>query len=175
MLFSGFMKVEFRQVKAGGSEFRFSVAAADLELEAEGLKFPESIEVELTATKSGDEIIFQGTISTLIEAECARCLELFEKPISSKLQFVIQFLDVGGSEDMGDDDFVVLPKTSEDYDISERIREAIILELPYKPLCEINCKGLCPMCGENLNETDCGCTQDKTDERWDTLRQLFGD
>lgn len=173
MLFSDFMKVEFRQVKAGGSEFSFSVPATDLELEIEGFKFPEPIEVELTAIKSGDEIIFQGNVSTLIEAECARCLELFEKEISSKLQFVIQFLDVGGPEDTGDDDFVVLPRTREDYDITDRVRESIILELPYKPLCEVGCKGLCPMCGENLNETDCGCTQDKTDERWDTLRQLF--
>jgi len=169
------MKVEFRQVKAGGSEFSFSVPATDLELEVQGFKFPEPIGIELTATKSGDEIIFQGNVSTLIEAECARCLELFEKPVSSRLQFVIQFLDVGGPEDTGDDDFVVLPKTAEDYDISDRVREAIILELPYKPLCEKSCRGLCPMCGENLNETDCGCTQDETDERWDTLRRLFGE
>jgi uncharacterized protein len=89
------------------------------------------------------------------------------------MQFVIQFLDVNGTEDTGDDDFMVLPKTQEDYDITTRVREAILLELPYKPLCENDCKGLCSMCGENLNETDCGCTQDKTDERWDTLRQLF--
>lgn len=151
----------------------FAAPASDLELEVEGFKFPEPIEVELTATKSGDEIIFQGKVSTLIEAECARCLELFEKQISTKMQFVVQFLDIGGAEDTGDDDFMVLPKTQEDYDISDRVRQAIILELPYKPLCEVDCKGLCPMCGENLNETDCGCTQDKTDERWDTLRQLF--
>jgi uncharacterized protein len=173
MLFSDFMKVEFRQVKAGGSEFGFSAPATDLELDVEGFKFPEPIEVKLTATKSGDEVIFQGNVSTLIEAECARCLELFEKRISSRMQFVIQFLDVNGTEDTGDDDFMVLPKTQEDYDISSRVREAIMLELPYKPLCENDCKGLCSMCGENLNETDCGCTQDKTDERWDTLRQLF--
>jgi len=169
------MKVEFRQVKAGGSEFSFSVPATDLELEIEGFKFSEPIEVELTATKSGDEIVFQGKVSTLIEAECARCLELFEKRISSKMQFVVQFMDVGGPEDTGDDDFVVLPKTTEDYDISDRVRETIILELPYKPLCKADCKGLCPMCGADLNETDCGCTQDKTDERWDALRELFGE
>lgn len=168
------MKVEFRQVKTGSS-FNFSVAPADLDFEADVFKFPEPINVELTATKSGDEIIFQGQVSTLIEAECARCLELFEKPVSSKLQFVVQFLDVDGPEDTGDDDFVVLPRTAEDYDISERVREIILLELPYKPLCDPNCKGLCPMCGENLNERDCGCTQDKKDERWDALRELFGD
>ena len=168
------MKIEFREVKAGGSEFSFSVPPADLELEADTFKFPEPIDVKVSAVKSGDEIIFQATVSTLIEAECARCLELFEKRISSKLQFVVQFLDIGGPEDTGDDDFVVLPRSAEDYDISDRVREALILELPYKPLCKTSCKGLCPMCGQNLNEADCGCTQDETDERWDTLRKLFG-
>lgn len=174
MLFSGFMKIEFREVKAGGSRFSFSVPPADLELEAEGFKFPEPVEVKLDAVKSGDEIIFQASVSTLIEAECARCLELFEKRIGSKLQFVVQLMDLAGAEDTGDDDFVVLPKSAEDYDIADRIREAIILELPYKPLCKTNCRGLCPMCGQNLNESDCGCTRDDTDERWDTLRKLFG-
>ena len=174
MLFSNFMKIEFREVKAGGSEFSFSVPPTDLEFEADTFKFPEPIEVKVSAVKSGDEIIIQATISTLIEAECARCLELFEKRICSKLQFVVQFLDVGGPEDTGDDDFVVLPKSAEDYDISDRVREAIILELPYKPLCKTDCKGLCPMCGQNLNEGQCDCTPDETDERWDTLRKLFG-
>ncbi len=167
------MKVEFRQVKAEGSEFDFSVKALDLDLEVDGFKFPEPIEIQLIATRSGDEIICQGQVSTAIEAECSRCLELFEKQINSDLQFVIQFLDVGGPEDSGDDDFIVLPKTAEDYSIDDRVREAIIMELPIKPLCEANCKGLCSMCGGDLNETDCGCTQDKTDERWDNLKQLF--
>jgi uncharacterized protein len=169
------MKVEFRKVKAGGSMFNLETTASDLELEAAGFKFPDPIEVELNAIKSGDEIIFQGNVTTMIEAECARCLELFEKPVEARMQFVVQFLDVDTPEDTGDDDFVVLPKSMEDYDISERVREVILLELPYKPLCELNCKGLCPMCGENLNERDCGCTQDKTDERWDALRELFGE
>lgn len=168
------MKIEFREVKAGGSRFSFSVPPADLELEADRFKFPEPVEVKLTAVKSGDEIIFQGTVSSLIEAECARCLELFEKRIGSKMQFVVQLLDIARPGDTGDDDFVVLPKNAEDFDITDRVREAVILELPYKPLCKTSCRGLCPMCGQNLNEGDCGCTRDEPDERWDTLRKLFG-
>ena len=167
------VKVDFRQIKPEGSELNFSESAEDLDLAAEGVEFPEPIEVELTATKTGDEIIIQGRLSTTAGMDCSRCLERFELPISSKLQFVIQLLDINAPQDSDDEDFVILPKTIQEYDLAERVREAILLELPLKPLCSESCRGLCPMCGTNLNESECECTPDKTDERWESLRQLF--
>lgn len=173
LLISAFVKVDFRQVKPEGSEFAFAVSAEDLELSAEGVGFPAPIELDLTATKTGDEMIFQGTISTTAEMDCSRCLDRFEMPIRSRLQFVIQLLEINSPQDSDDEDFIVLPKTTPEYDLSGRVREAILLELPLKPLCSVSCRGLCPMCGTNLNESDCECTPDKTDERWESLRQLF--
>jgi uncharacterized protein len=173
LLISAFVKVDFRQVKPDGSEFSFAVSADDLELSAEGVEFPEPIELDLTATKTGDEMIFQGAISSTAEMDCSRCLDRFEMPIQSKIQFVIQLLEISSPQNSDDDDFVVLPKTTQEYDFSERVREAILLELPLKPLCSVSCRGLCPMCGTNLNESGCDCTPDKTDERWESLRQLF--
>jgi uncharacterized protein len=167
------MKVNFRQLKSGGVELNFSESAEELNLDLDYVKFPEPVEVDLDVNKSGDEIIFQGRLSTLAELECSRCLDIFELPIDSNLQFVVHMLEEDGLQDTGDDDFVVLPKTAQEYDISPRVREAIILELPLKALCSESCNGLCSMCGANLNEVECDCTPDKTDERWDSLRQLF--
>lgn len=167
------MKVDFRQIKPEGSELSFSESAEDLDLTAEGIEFPEPVEVELTATKTGDEIIVQGRLSTMAGMDCSRCLDRFEMPISSKLQFVIQLLEISAPQDSDDEDFVILPKTIQEYDLSERVRQAILLELPLKALCSESCLGLCPMCGTNLNESKCECTPDKTDERWESLRQLF--
>jgi uncharacterized protein len=169
------MKLDLRQVKPEGTELAFSEISEDLELAVNGMEFPEPIQVDLTAIKSGDEIIVQGRISTSVEMECSRCLEVFEMNMSPKIQFVIQLLDSSEPQLSNDDDFVIIPKTTGEYDISERIRESIILELPLKPLCSDSCRGLCPMCGVNLNETECDCTPDKTDERWDALKQLFGE
>lgn len=167
------MKLDLRQIKPDGTEFNYSELAQDLELAAQGFEFPDPIEAVLSAAKSGDEIIVQGRVSTAIEMECARCLDIFEMEINPKIQFVIQLLDTNQPEFSTDDDFVILPKTTGEVDISDRIRESIILELPLKPLCFDGCRGLCPMCGVNLNETECDCTPDKSDERWDTLKQLF--
>jgi uncharacterized protein len=169
------MKLDLRNVKPDGSDYSFSELAQDLELAEVGYEFPDPIEVELFASKSGDEIIVQGKVKTLAEIECSRCLELYEMDINPKMQFVIQLLDSIPPQQSTDDDFVILPKTTGEYDITDRVREAIILELPLKALCSDTCKGLCPMCGTNLNEEECDCTPDKTDERWDSLKQLFNE
>ena len=169
------VKIDLRQIKPEGTEISFSEISQDLELVAEGFEFPEPIEVNLTASKSGDEIIIQGRTATLVEMECSRCLDIFEETMNTRLQFVIQLLDINEPQFSNDDDFVILSKTAGEYDISNRVRESILLELPLKPLCSDSCRGLCPLCGVNLNETECECTPDKTDERWDSLKQLFGD
>ncbi len=167
------MKVDFRQIEPEGSELSFSESAEDLDLTAEGIEFPEPIEVDVTVNQTGDEIIVQGRLSTMAGMDCSRCLERFEMPVSSKLQFVIQLLELNAAQDSDDEDFVILPKTTQEYDLSGRVREAIMLEIPLKSLCKESCIGLCSMCGTNLNETNCDCTPDKTDERWESLRQLF--
>ena len=167
------MKIDLRLIKPEGTEVNFSEISQDLELTAEGFEFPDAIEVNLIASKSGDEIIVQGRTSTLAEMECSRCLDVFEEIITAKMQFVIQLLEINEPQTTNDDDYVILPKTAGEYDITERVREAILLELSLKPLCSESCRGLCPMCGVNLNETECDCMPDKTDERWDSLKQLF--
>ena len=167
--------MDLRNVKPEGSDYSFSELAQDMDLAEPGFEFPDPIEVELILSKSGDEVIVQGRIKTAVEVECSRCLDIYEIDINPKLQFVIQMLDTISPQQSNDDDFIILPKTTGEYDIVNRIREAIILELPLKPLCSDNCKGLCPMCGINLNEEQCDCAPDKTDERWDSLKQLFNE
>jgi uncharacterized protein len=167
------MKLDLRNIKPEGCELNFSEISQDLELAVEGFEFPEPINVDINAAKSGDEIIVQGQVSLVVEMECSRCLEIFETDINHKIQLVIQLLDISEPQHSEDDDFVILPKTTGEFDLSDRIREAIMLELPLKPLCSDSCRGLCPMCGVNRNEAECECTPDKTDERWDSLKQLF--
>ncbi len=167
------MKIEIRQIKPEGSEFNFSKSADELEISAEGVKFPSPIEVDVTAILTGDEIICQGEAYTEVEIECSRCLEIFDLLVKAHLQFVVQMLDTTKELTSDNEDFEVIPKTQTSLDISQRVREGILLALPLKPLCSEDCKGLCPMCGINLNESECDCLPDKTDERWDALKKLF--
>lgn len=170
------MKIEIRQIADQGKDFHFAETAEEMEISAEGIKFPNPIEVDISATLSGDEIICQGEAYTEVEIECSRCLDIFDYEIKANLQFVVQILDSPIEVDNeSDEDFEVISKTENFLDISSRVRDAIVLSLPLKPLCGEDCRGLCPMCGANLNDGDCDCTPDKSDERWDALKNLFGE
>ena len=57
-------------------------------------------------------------------------------------------------------------------DMSEPIRQALLVALPMRPLCRENCRGLCPVCGANRNNTDCGHHEEPMDSRWEGLREL---
>jgi len=167
------MNLDLRQIRVESTDLHFSQSAEELEISVAGVKFPAPIEIDVAATMIGDEIICQGEVFTEVEIECSRCLELFDMPIEAHLQFVVQMIDSPQELESEDDDFEVIPKTQTNYDISQRVRDAVTLSLPLKPLCSEDCRGLCPMCGTNLNESTCDCTPDKTDERWDALKNLF--
>ena len=59
------------------------------------------------------------------------------------------------------------------YDLDPLITEDIFLDLPSKLLCSEDCKGLCPVCGKNRNEGDCGCEKQTVDPRLEILKQLM--
>jgi uncharacterized protein len=57
-------------------------------------------------------------------------------------------------------------------DVGGLTREAVVLAIPEQILCSSECKGLCPVCGRNLNKEECGCPREAVDERWSTLRDI---
>ena len=67
------------------------------------------------------------------------------------------------------DDLDTFAFDGEVIELEPLLREQFVLSLPYAPLCREDCKGLCPTCGTNLNESTCNCTPSKTDSRWDAL------
>jgi uncharacterized protein len=174
-LISRLMKIDIRQIKDVPKVFHLSETAEELDIAADGAKFPFPVEVEFTATLSGDEMICQADVTAEVELECGRCLEIYNLPLYSRLQFVVQLMDMSPEITNDDDDFEIISKSQAELEIGQRVREAVILNLPFKPLCSDDCKGLCPMCGADLNETPCDCVPDKTDDRWDVLKNLFDD
>lgn len=57
-------------------------------------------------------------------------------------------------------------------DLSPAVREQILLSVPASPLCREDCKGLCPRCGKDLNDGDCGCDRTAMDPRWSALKGI---
>jgi len=111
---------------------------------------------ELYAQVVDGTLIVRGTVSAEIRAECARCTQIFSTTVSDS-GFLRDYSDV----------FEV-----EEVDLTEGLREAIILELPSFPLCDEECKGLCSACGKDLNEGPCGCSGGDKRGAWEALDNL---
>lgn len=130
------------------------------------------LEVRLEAQQAGADVVVRGTIRGRFQDECGRCLEPVVVEVADDLGRLYR-----EGEDLVEeesDDVLPLPAGS-DLDLTEPVREQVLLAVPPFPYCREDCRGLCPSCGSNLNETTCECTVDDVDERWAPLRQLRSD
>ncbi len=102
----------------------------------------------------------------VLEGPCARCLETARLVVSVDAR---EIHDPASSDDelksdFVDDDLVL--------DVNAWAQEAMGLEFPQRLLCVDDCKGLCPQCGANLNQTTCDCVPETGDSRWDKLKEI---
>ena len=98
---------------------------------------------------------------------CDRCLTAFERTYDVPLEHIL----VATLEDEENDEYILLDQYQ--LNLADLTMADILLELPYKSLCCEDCRGLCPMCGKNLNEGLCGCTHKSVDPRLAVLGQLL--
>jgi uncharacterized protein len=168
------MKIEFKRDLEGWSQtLKLEESPEGLELSAEGASFEELVRVDLSVSKSGTQFICRGKVATSVKLECSRCLLVYDQPLVSDLDFVVDFGE--GQQELGseEDNYLVVDPSSNFIQIDNMVREAILLALPLKPLCSKDCKGLCPICGIDLNKSGCGCVKREIDPRWEKLKGLL--
>jgi uncharacterized protein len=121
--------------------------------------------IRITRTPQG--ILLQAGLQALTELECVRCLTAFQQ----KLKLIFTELYAFSQRYMTDSG-LLMPETGI-IDLGPVLREYAVLEIPISPLCKPDCKGLCPICGNNLNETTCNHEDDSVDPRLAALRSLL--
>jgi uncharacterized protein len=147
----------------------------DIQVDYEGLLGLEDVRVELDIQQSGEEFFCQGKVMSLVRMECSRCLGAFERELNNQTDFIIsdrESCEARAKEAIDDEDYVFFEGSDLAVDLSDIVRQTILLAISMKPLCSDDCRGLCPVCGANLNVTACGCRTEKTDTRWDALKKL---
>ena len=120
---------------------------------------PDGIDYDLVLTNAGEGILASGMVRTHVVGTCDRCLERAEFDIASEVDEYFLF-EAPAEDELGDDEDEVdysLVGDDDAIDLAGPIMAAILMETPYVVLCREDCKGLCPTCGANLNEGDCGC------------------
>ncbi|MFZ5827999.1 MAG: YceD family protein [Bacillota bacterium] len=143
------------------------------------VRFEEPFTGEAEIWNAGDRLLVKVDLSGEASLVCGRCLGEFTEPLD--VFFEEEFIEAGHGEGRAEEDEeeesgrTVSFYTGDEIDLTDPLRENILLELPIKPLCDADCKGLCPTCGTNLNEGDCACEGDReaVDPRLAALKDLL--
>ncbi len=123
-----------------------------------GLDGPLSYDINLY--KAGGKYVLEGRLSGGLIVQCDRCLEPFHRDLKTEFRLFLALSRPDGDEadvELVREDLFVDFITGEELELEEVIREQIYLALPMKSLCKVDCLGLCPVCGVDLNIEQCGC------------------
>ena len=135
------------------------------------------VELSMDVHKVGsDNYEVKGSAKTRLELSCSRCLETFEIPVNATfdLRYVPQTQNVGeGEREVTEDDLTTAFYRDGVLDLTDLLREQFQLALPMKPLHDDACRGLCPVCGANLNRTECAHQPTWEDPRLAPLKGLL--
>jgi len=116
-----------------------------------------------------------GRVQTTLELKCSRCLEPFTIPVDQEfdLRYQPHTANTGeGEREIEEDDLTTAFYEKDEIDLGHLMHEQFVLALPMKPLCSDACKGLCAVCGTNLNTSTCDCKPTWEDPRLAALREL---
>lgn len=127
--------------------------------------------------RTGDGILVTGKLNTTVELNCSRCIEPFSMPLQFTLEEefhpTIDIVTGASLPITPDDEEATRIDEHHMLDLSEVVRQDILLAIPPNPICRSRCAGLCPKCGKNWNEGPCDCKDDDIDPRLQALKQLL--
>lgn len=151
-------------------ELTLSVPAPpDLTVELVGVPPGSPVEMQIRLESVMEGVLASGTARALLNGECARCLD----PIEDELEVALQELFVYPESDAEEDEAARLD--GELLDLEPVLRDAVVLALPFRPVCQSDCPGLCPECGMRLADEPGHTHMDGVDPRWAALSSLQPD
>jgi uncharacterized protein len=116
-----------------------------------------------------------GAVDSTLALHCSRCLESFELPVHAEFDLRYQprtDAHAGAETEIQEDDLATAFYDNDEIDLGQLVVEQFYLALPMTPLCSDDCKGLCPVCGTNLNRGTCDCRRQWEDPRFAALRAI---
>jgi uncharacterized protein len=132
---------------------------------------PLALDLRLESVTEG--VLVTGTATAPITGECGRCLD----PVSDEL--VVEFCELFAYPDSTTDETTEqdeVHRVDRDLlDVEPVVRDSVVLGLPWTPLCRPDCAGLCPTCGQRLDELPAGHAHETIDPRWAALARFSGE
>ena len=153
-------------------EVNDTIDVSSIVLEEGVNSFPDGAKVSVTLKNIMDCVTLSLKCECEYVSECARCLAPVKQMISFSFESIVK---VDENEEMLIDEDAVVIDSSNQLDVDELVSGLILMNLPMKVLCREDCKGICPKCGKDLNEGECGCEKKEVDPRLLKLKELLDD
>jgi uncharacterized protein len=144
-------------------DFQFDHPTLVLQPDLEFSGFKGSVDVSRTS----EGLLFQGKFHANFATVCSRCLIGFKQPLSTDFTELYTF-----QSHVQEDTELIYPEDGQ-IDLGPILREYLLLEFPINPICKSDCQGLCPVCGNNLNQVECDHGPDLIDPRLSVLKTLL--
>ena len=122
-----------------------------------------------------EKIHVTGKIETVLQLFCARCLEPFFFPLKAEMDFMLFPRSLEPQHEavrLKKEDMEIEFFDGVEINIDQIVAEQIFLHVPMKPICKPDCKGLCPVCGKNLNKETCNCERPRFSPFYEALKHL---
>lgn len=139
--------------------------------------FTGKLQGDITVTREFDNIRVNGRVAVPLALSCSRCLEDFASFIDTS--FTIFFRKdkaiVDSSDDeleLGELDLISSTYSGNEIDLTHELEEQVAMEIPLKPLCKDTCKGLCHVCGTDLNISSCSCGKESLNLQFSALKDF---
>jgi uncharacterized protein len=165
---------EIRKSPERSFHFDLSEIIQPISIGSEEFSFTAPVRLSLDVKNTGRVLVMNGHITGDTELTCSRCLEQYRFQLDTyfeeKFCHVSDISDVTGEGQETGDLHVFENNRIEMDDI---LLENIVLAVPMKTVCSESCRGLCGICGANLNKNECGCRTDDIDPRLSALKKFF--
>ena len=162
--------------KSPGMTFHFDLqeTVGPMVNDGDEVRVLKPVDVSLDIKNTGNVLVFTGKIKGETELVCSRCLESY--PVHLEAAFEEGFYHASdvtkvGEDGLDPDELHVFEGSR--IKLDDIINEIIVVEVPMKSICSESCKGLCAVCGGNLNKNNCGCIVDDIDPRLADLKKFF--
>ena len=171
------MRLDLSKIHAQTEHFEKVFEAGAFSVDPESFRVVTPVALTFEIVKDKQQFRLTGTTKTVLELACSRCLEPFTWPVEAAFDLRYQphspaVSDGSVEREIEEDDLTTAFYENEEIDLGELMQEQFFLSVPMKPLCKVDCRGLCPDCGINLNRSTCGCTREWTDPRLAVLKTL---
>lgn len=164
------IKINVAEIKkrlVGEKTFTYDLSPEELELTSEELPLEGNVRTEGRMSNAGDVLLLEAQMTARVRRTCSRCLKEF---LGDTRAEVVEKFYPPTAEHVEYDAFIY---DSDVINITEPLRESLLLAEPIQALCKEDCRGLCPVCGADLNDGDCGCDRFTVDPRLAALKRLI--